>query len=269
MREVEASGRTVDEAIDKALAELGISREQADIEVLSEGKNGFLGIGGEDARVIVSISGNVATPAQQGSRVPPAMPEVAVPGPAGAAVPAPAPSPAPVAAPRPGGEPVPVASAETMDLAEDVLTEILSRMGMDTRLARYDAPNPMDPDAGLVSVIDIRGSDLGLLIGRRGETLESLQYLVNLVVQRRTGTRQSIEIDVEGYRARRVVALQKLAARMAEQVRRSDRPSALEPMSARDRRIVHLALQEEDGVTTESSGEGENRKVVIYPRGEA
>ncbi len=122
------------------------------------------------------------------------------------------------------------------------------------------------PDDSGPLALDIKGNDLGILIGRRGETLASLQYLLNLMLSRRLKSRTAVTLDVEGYRQRREEALHNLARRMAERVRATGQAIALEPMPARERRIVHLALAEDGDVTTQSAGEGEDRKVVIVPR---
>ena len=114
-------------------------------------------------------------------------------------------------------------------------------------------------------VLDIEGEDPGILIGRRGQTLVSLQYVVRLIVGNQTGVRLPIIVDVEGYKRRRCEALQALAWRIAEQVRSNGEPFALEPMSAFDRRIIHLTLANDPDVATESTGVGEVRKVVILP----
>ena len=112
---------------------------------------------------------------------------------------------------------------------------------------------------------DVKGDDLGILIGRRGQTLASLQYIIRLIVGHQTETWIPIDIDVEGYKQRRYKALQILAQRMAEQVEIRGVPFTLEPMPAYERRIIHLTLADHPGVTTESTGMGESRKVVIRP----
>ena len=117
-----------------------------------------------------------------------------------------------------------------------------------------------------LAVIDISGDDLGLLIGRRGDTLLSLQYVVNLIVSRRYPGKGGVTIDVEHYRHRREEQVVSLAQRMAERVRELGSPIPLEPMSAAERRLVHLALAEDAELETNSIGEGENRKVVISRR---
>jgi len=151
------------------------------------------------------------------------------------------------------------------DMAREVLETLLSRMGVSASVACQTEP-PAGEGAGEVITLDVSGDDLGILIGRRGQTLSALQYVVRLILAHQTQARVPIVIDVEGYKQRRYEALQALAQRMAEQVKAKGRPFTLEPMLAYERRIIHLALADDPDVTTESVGEGETRKVVIMPR---
>jgi len=130
---------------------------------------------------------------------------------------------------------------------------------------------PVEGDEGVPGVItlDVKGEDLGILIGRRGETLASLQHIVRLIVAHQAKAWVPIVIDVEGYKERRYGALRALALRVAEQVKAKRRPFALEPMPAYERRIIHLTLADNPDVTTESVGEGEARKVVIMPKSQS
>jgi len=116
-------------------------------------------------------------------------------------------------------------------------------------------------------VLDIKGDDLGVLIGRRGETLRDLQYIARAIVSKQVGRNINLVVDVEGYKHRREQALRQLAARMAERVTTTRRPIALEPMPANERRIIHLALRNHPTVTTQSVGYGENRKVTLVLKG--
>ena len=128
---------------------------------------------------------------------------------------------------------------------------------------------PETPGDGLgraSAVLDVEGEDLGLLIGRRGSTLAALQYLVNLMVSRQQGSPVLVSVDAEHYHRRREESLRGLAQRMADRVRQTGRPLTLEPMPAGERRIIHLALADDPGVTTGSVGDGDARKVVIQPR---
>jgi spoIIIJ-associated protein len=218
MEGVDASGKTVDEAVEKALAELGLDRSQVDVEVVREGRGGILGIGGEEARVVVR--------------------------------------------PKEGD----ALEGEDVRCAVEVLETLLSYLQIEASV-RVRAPETPGDGVGLVrAVLDVSGDDLGILIGRRGDTLASLQYVVNLIVGRKLKTKIAVGVDVEGYRRRREQSLKSLALHMAERVKATGQTATLEPMPPNERRIVHLALAREPEVITESIGEGENRKVVIYPK---
>ncbi|MYK25939.1 MAG: KH domain-containing protein, partial [Dehalococcoidia bacterium] len=154
-------------------------------------------------------------------------------------------------------------NAEEVDLAAEVVDSILQILEID---ADINIREPVTAGDGLGSaraVIDISGDDLGMLIGRRGESLMAFQYVVNLVMTRRFPGRGSVTIDVEQYRRRREDQVVSLAERMAERVRDIGEPITLEPMSAAERRLVHLALVDDPEVETNSVGEGDSRKVVI------
>jgi spoIIIJ-associated protein len=153
-------------------------------------------------------------------------------------------------------------------VAKDVVRELLDRMGIDADVVAVDNPSsmPLDPDEPPTIFIDILGHDLGVLIGRRGDHLAQLQYLVNLLVSRKLGSYTRVVLDVEGYRSRREESLIGLAERVARQVARSRRPIQLEPMPPNERRIVHLTLRANPDVTTISHGEGSLRRVTVQPR---
>lgn len=264
MASVEASGKTVDEAIEKALDELGAERDEVEVEVLSEGK-GMLGRG--SAKVRVRLLDDEA--AKDGAAaVETADDEVDdelededddeadddaeddedeeddEPGERG------------------DGEAV----EDEAEFAAQMLDHMLALMGIEADVSIRDAETPGDGLGMAKAVLDIEGDDLGILIGRKGETLGYLQYLLNLMVQRQVGEGNMFTIDVEGYRRRRERQLTTLARRMADQVRRTRKGITLEPMPANERRIVHIALAEDRQVMTESSGEGEDRAISILPR---
>ncbi len=154
------------------------------------------------------------------------------------------------------------------EVAKSVLETLLSLMEVSASVVPSAALLPGGGEEGATDSItlEIEGEDLGILIGRRGQTLSCLQYIVRLIVGHQTKVWLPIIIDVEGYKRRRYDALQALAWRMAEMVKTRGEPFALEPMSAFDRRVIHLALADHPDVTTQSSGEGEARKVVILPK---
>jgi spoIIIJ-associated protein len=249
MESVEVSARNVDEAIDIALEELGLKRSQVSIEVLTAGKGGLFGLGGEQARVRVTVlEGETARPMSQVEEDD--------------------------NEPREGHiedsrEAVDLADLDSEEVlaAEEFLRNLIRMMDIDADVSVREPETPADGIGRSSAVLDVEGDDLGLLIGRRGTTLSALQYLVNVMMTRKTSSRVLVTVDVEHYHRRREETLQGLAHRMAERVRTSRRPMTLEPMPANERRIIHLALSEDTGVVTGSVGMGEERKIVIRPKG--
>jgi spoIIIJ-associated protein len=234
---VEVSGKTVDEAIDDALQELGLKRQQVEIEILTAGKPGLFGIGGEQARVrVTALEEGTARPAEE--------PQVV----------------------EAEGQDVEIAEVESaeVDQAGEYLQELLALMEIDAEVSIRAPETPGDGLGRASAVLDVNGEDLGLLIGRRGTTLSAVQYMTNLMVSRKLGGRVLVTVDVEQYRRRREESLVGLARRMADRVRQTGRSITLEPMPAAERRIIHLALADESGVSTGSVGEGEGRKVIIH-----
>ncbi len=237
---------------------LGVRRDQVEVEVITEGSRGVLGFGAENARVQLLVK---PPPAPQ-----PPPPQVA---PAEVLL-APPVAPAEVL-PAPPAAPVQEAEPETVDdgagqVGREVLVDLLRLMGVQAsvesmlgyELAEEGEPPPI--------ILNITGDDLGILIGRRGETLRALQYLVRLMVSHRLKHWTNLVVDVESYLVRRRRTLESLALRVAEQVARSGRAQALEPMPAYERRMIHVALRKHPKVTTKSVGEGERRKVTIVPK---
>jgi len=149
--------------------------------------------------------------------------------------------------------------AEKRETAANALREILERMGIDAEVSSFDD--------GERIILDAHGSESALVIGKKGATLDALQYLINRIVYKKPGEGAMIVVDAEGYRGRREDSLTDLAKRLADKVARSGRPVPVEPMNAHDRRIVHQALADHPDVTTESEGEGMARRVVIFPKG--
>jgi spoIIIJ-associated protein len=251
MESVEVSAKTVDEAIDIALEELGLRRNQVDIEILTPGKPGLFGLGGEQARVRVTALEGVEVQQREFEDSDEAPTEAR-------------------ADTEIFGEheiEVKNIDSEEVDLASDYLRTLLELMGINAEVSVRAPETPADGLGRATAVLDIDGEDLGLLIGRRGSSLAALQYLVNVMVTRRLGSRVLVTIDVEHYHRRREDSLRGLARRMADRVRQSRRPVTLEPMPAAERRIIHLALSEDQNVMTASVGQGDERKVVIRPRG--
>ncbi len=250
MESVEVSARSVDEAIDIALSELGLKRTQVSIEVLTAGKAGLFGLGGEQARVrVTALEGEEARPMAQASYDDEGeMPAELI---------------------DDGRGQIDLAELDSEEVtgAEEFLRSLLEMMDIDADVSVREPETAADGLGRSSAVLDVEGEDLGLLIGRRGTTLSALQYLVNVMMTRKTGSKVLVTVDVEHYHCRREETLQGLARRMADRVRQSRRPMTLEPMPANERRIIHLALAQDNGVQTGSVGMGEERKIVIRPRG--
>ncbi|MGE0059223.1 MAG: RNA-binding cell elongation regulator Jag/EloR [Dehalococcoidia bacterium] len=291
MESVEAEGRTANEATEKALQELGLRRDQVDVEVLSEGKPRLLGFRGEPARVRVTPK---PAPAPRAARAPVSEPvdeeedfeddedadeesddeededddlededeeydedeededEESAP-------------PAELTRRSAAVVAVPAPDASEVEIAVSVLENLVQLMGLEATVTPREPETAGDGLGMIESVLDVEGDDLGILIGRRGQTLMSLQYVLNLILSKKTGRRVAYGVDVDGYRRRREEALVSLAKRTASRVRGTGRSVTLEPMPPNERRIVHMALADDPAVLTVSIGEGEARKVAITP----
>jgi spoIIIJ-associated protein len=226
-KNVDVNAKTVDAAIEKGLDILGVSRDEVEIEVIKEASRGILGIGASDAVVRLTVVRS-EPPTDQ------------------------------VPSPEEQDE-----TTQIIELGTEVLSELLRLMEIEAEVSIGEAAAQFDDEQPVV--LNITGRDLGLLIGRRGETLGDLQYLTRLIVGRKLAKRVNLTVDVEGYKARRERALIDLARRMANQVKETQRSAVLEPMPPNERRIVHLTLRDYAGVTTQSVGEGNRRKVMIIP----
>lgn len=234
MRSLEAEGASIDEAIARAVAQLGVAREQIEIEILANATRGFLGFGAAPARVRATL--RVAAGADQpAAPTPPAAP---------AGSPSPSPSRAAAAA----------VSPQTVARAQQVLREIVRLTGV---------PATVEVDPAAPATLVIAGDPSGVLIGRGGRTLDALEMLVNRIAA--DGEEARVRVDAHGYRARQQAKLEEQARHAAARARRSGRPQSLPPLPPRERRIVHLALRDDAGVTTASRGSGHLRQVVIAP----
>jgi spoIIIJ-associated protein len=246
----EYSGRTVEDAISKAESALGTERDELEIEVVSQGSRGVFGIGAESARV--RARRRTSTPTSQAA-VPQVASEetVADTGPVSAT------------ATRDATDVettrvvTPVDGATLPEEASGVLRQLLQSMGFDADVSVRSRQDPV--------MLAISGNDLGVLIGRRGDNLAALQFMVNLILSKNRRQWPRIVIDVENYRERREQSLRTLADRIAYRVQRSQRPFTLEAMPAGDRRVIHLALRDRTDIETYSIGEGAARRVVIAP----
>jgi spoIIIJ-associated protein len=233
---LEVIAATVDEAVAQGLIQLNLTKDEVDVEVLDAGGKGFLGIGGRQARVRLTVKQAESTPASKS---------------------------APTQTPR---DSAPVAADEDrlLAFARQTVTELITKMKVDAKVtARYDES---ESEKGPAIRIDIRGDDLSVLIGRRAETLSALQYIAALIVSKEAGHWVQLVVDVEGYRNRRERQLRQLARRMADQAMKTGKRQVLEPMSAAERRVIHIELRSYEGVTTESVGEEPGRKITIIPK---
>jgi spoIIIJ-associated protein len=167
----------------------------------------------------------------------------------------------------PAGVPGPDESADPLQVGHEVLAELLQRMGMQAEVSVASYALIPEEEQGILEVTTSSERDSGLLIGRRGETLHHLQFLLNLLVSRRVHRWSYLLVDVEHYRRRRDASLFDLARRMADRVSHTQQPITLEPMPPYERRVIHIALRDDPLVLTQSAGEGDSRKVVIYPNG--
>ncbi len=205
MRSIEKSGRSVDEAVEAALSELGVTKDDVTIEVLLEPSRGFLGIlGGKEAKVRVT--------------------------------------------PR----------RDKAEMAKEFVSGLLERMGLEVAIEVRPR--------GDVLQLDIVGNDMGLLIGRHGETLRALEFLTNLACGGGGGPVKRVLVDVSGYRKRRERELEEMARLLARRVQRTGKSVTTQALDARDRRVIHVALQDDPSVTTHSEGEEPFRRVVVTLR---
>ncbi|MDQ6601473.1 MAG: KH domain-containing protein [Chloroflexota bacterium] len=252
-RAVEIAASSVDEAVRLALQQLNLNYNQVEIEVLEDPT--IHDVDEALVRVIPLpagvVSGNVRTDA-------------------------PPPGNTRTDGPPPGNrrEPEEIEDghgnvedhAALLAIAQEITEDLVDLMGLQAAVHPLDPPIQMEPGEPPTVGVDIVGPDLGVLIGRRGDTLQQFQYLVTLLVNKRVGGFNRVVVDVGGYKRRREEALLGLAERMAERVAQSHRPLPLEAMPPNERRVIHLALHDHPAVYTESQGEGEARKIVIYPR---
>jgi spoIIIJ-associated protein len=168
---------------------------------------------------------------------------------------------------EPEEEEAPPPEKRIEQIGRETLQELLAKMGVKARVSiRPEEEVPQDEDAPPF-ILDVTGDDLGVLIGRRGQTLQALQYITRLIVSREVQRWVNLVVDVEKYKVRREKALRQLAQRMAERVSFNHQPVALEPMPPNERRIIHLALRDHPIVTTKSIGKGDQRKVTIVLKG--
>jgi len=261
---VKSSAKTVEQAIDRALEQLSLSRDQVDIEIISEGSRGIFGFGAEDATVLVTPKSS-SPEAASGDEAPSDSSDLIAKVEEAASVDEAAKtSETPeVEAPASDGK---VIDPVIQERAKEILEEILTRMSVTADISTRMGHDLVEPGEAPPLTLDITGHDLGLLIGRRGETLRALQFILRQILSKEAGRWVPVVVDVESYLVRRRKTLQQLADRMADRVVFSSRKVTLEPMPAQERRIIHIQLRNHEHVYTNSVGDGDRRKVVILPK---
>ena len=233
IKTLEKSGRTEEDAINAALRELGMDRDDVSVEIIERAKSGFLGIGASPAVVRVSYEAPDEAPAEVSA--------------------APKAEDAPAAAPA---DEAVIDECEEYAEIRRFLTGLLERMGVKANIEISARDN------GGINV-NLTGSGMGAIIGRRGDTLDAIQHLTNYVINRGSDKHTHISVDAEAYRSKREESLTKLAEKMAEKAIKYKRSMALEPMNSYERHVIHSALQNYEGVTTSSTGVEPNRRVVV------
>jgi spoIIIJ-associated protein len=252
MEGMEIEGKTIDEAIQNACSAFGVPREKLNIEIISEGSAGFLGMGAKKAlikatllNIDMALDASFTPPKPKVTTRPPERTE-------GKPV-----------SPAAGAQPVPIRTAIEADgepsaeKARRILAGILERM-------QIASPVTVEENEEAI-ILNIQGDGSGLLIGKRGQNLDAIQYIVNKAAHHSVNGHKMIIIDTEEYRKRREESLVALAMRLAEKVKKTQKPVTVGHMNAHDRRVIHLAMQNDETLTTKSRGEGEYRKIVILP----
>jgi len=274
------TGKTIDLAIDAALTQLGLERDDVSVQVLAQAKAGFLGIGAAPAKVQVTYeapdpvpeapkvalsSASRSKPKAKKPQAPkeevkkPEAPKVEAPKPEPKKAEPKAKAPKPEKQPKAPKEPKTYAPAEagsTEEAIEHFLKGLLEHMGSNA------VPHAWKVDKNTYKV-DLVGDDLGYLIGRRGDTLDAIQHLCNYSIKRGSEGHIRINVDAEEYREKREESLRRYACKKAQQVLKNRRRTTLEPMNAYERHVIHAALQEMENITTHSTGVEPNRRVVI------
>jgi len=280
---IEITAPTVEEAISQGLAQLGLTADAVSIEVLDSASKGLFGLGGRQARVrltvnppplpfevVAAVSESKPKPREQVQDKPvPAKPAEATPKAKAEPKPARAPSPKKPEAPPKEASVVAEKTEERqpdplLDSTEAVVSNLILHLGLSAKVSARYAETSADERRSIH--VDVRGDDLSALIGRHAETLNAFQHIASLIVGKETQQWIQLAVDVEGYRNRREKQVRQLALRMAEQVVKTGRKAALEPMPSSERRAIHIELRNHPSVVTESAGEEPHRKVVILPK---
>lgn len=262
---LDVTGPSVDDAIANGLNQLKLSREAVDVEILDEGSKGLFGLGARDA--LVRLTPHNQTPAVSAPSASSSAPTITTPPeePVAEVTETPMDENA-VEETMEDMEELLQEEDEILSIARGTVTDLLEKMHVPAEItATYQESDDERRQRPSV-LVEINGDDLSILIGRQAETLNALQYITRLIVSKELNRGIDLEVDVQGYRARRHEQLRRLARQMADQAVRTGKRQYLEPMAPDDRRIIHIALRNHAQVTTESQGEGTRRKVTIVPK---
>ena len=241
----EFTGKSVEDALTQATVELGVTSDQIVYDVIEKGSSGLFGIGSKEAVIEVRLKSE----ADEEEKAPASVSDEEKPKETEAA---------PVSSKPEKKEIAKVADPDAaMNIVKDFLKDVFSAMGIDVNIT-----TEYSEEDNTINV-DLAGPEMGIIIGKRGSTLDSLQYLTNLALNRRINEYTRVKIDTEDYRRRRKETLENLAKNMAYKVKRNKRPVSLEAMNPYERRVIHYALQNDEYVTTHSEGEEPYRHVVI------
>lgn len=261
IKTLEKTGRTEDIAIASALEELGLDRDDVSVEILERAKSGFLGFGAVPAKVLIKyeVPDEPKAPVRKEKTRPAPAPAAETKQAKAKKADIPAAKPEAAAAQVKAAEvKEPVSGEDGYNDIREFLTGLLSRMGIEAEMV-------IGKDEKGVITVNLSGENMGAIIGRRGETLDAIQHLTNYVINRGNDKRTHINIDAEEYRSKREESLTRLAEKMAQKALKYKRSMALEPMNSYERHVIHTALQNYEGVTTASTGEEPNRRVVVSP----
>lgn len=240
---IEIIAPTIEEAIEDGLSKLGLPEEAVEIEILDEGTKGLFGLGARQTRIRLTVKDEFSpTEVEDDSET--AFPPI-------------------TDTPSPSIE-TSTEEDDVLRIARETVSDLLDKMSVSAKVKAYHG-EPEDDRSRPPVYVEILGDDLSILIGRKAETLNALQFITKLIVGKELEKAIPINIDVEGYRKRRERQIRQLANRVADQVKDTGRSQALEPMPPNERRIVHIELRKNSFVYTESMGEGNRRKVVIHP----
>ena len=258
IQSIESTGKTTEDALKAALEELGMTRDEVSVEIVTMPKSGFFGIGAVPAKLRISFDDGRPEPQPAPAREKkPAAEKKQPPEKRPAAEKkAAAPKTEPAAAPVSAGTASSWPAGSREEQAETFLRGLLERMGVECRIS-------ISPREGGGMDITLDGDNMGAVIGRKGETLDAIQHLVNYAVNRGSDKHMHINVDAEGYRAKREETLENLARKMAAKVLKYKRSMAFEPMNSYERHVIHTALQDYEGVSTNSIGTEPNRRVVV------